>query len=111
MKVRVSLLVTLFCLAAFAVSNPSQGAPTSKSVPAAQQSLTGCVDQQFGQYVLLDGLMLKIIGLQSAGPNNDVFAKYVGHAVQVKGNRSPGPKATFIVTGIVQTADICGKSK
>ena len=61
--------------------------------------------------VLLDGLMLKITGLRSTGSNNDVFAKYVGHEVQVKGAKSPGPKATFIVTGVVQIADICGQSK
>jgi hypothetical protein len=73
--------------------------------------LTGCVDEQFGQYVLLDGQMLKITGLQSAGPNNDVFAKYVGHEVEVKGTKSAGPKATFTVTGIVQTSDKCGPAK
>jgi hypothetical protein len=110
MKVQVILLGVLFCMAAEVAGQPSQGAPT-KSVPLAQQSLTGCIDEQFGQYVLLDGQMLKIIGLQSSGPNNDVFAKYVGHEVQVKGTRSPGPKATFTVTGIVQIGDICSQSK
>ena len=111
MKVRVILLLALFCLAALAAGNPTQGAPAGKSVPVAQQSLTGCIDEQFGQYVLLDGSMLKIAGLRSAGPNNDVFAKYVGHEVQVKGTRSTDQKATFTVTGIVQIADICGQSK
>jgi hypothetical protein len=108
MKVRGILLVASFCLAALAASNASQGTPMTKFVPAAQQSLTGCVDEQFGQYVLLDGLMMKITGLQSAGPSNDIFAKFVGHEVQVKGTKSPGPKATFNVTGIVQIADTCG---
>ena len=111
MKVQVILVGALFCLAALAASNPSQGTPTTKSVPVAQQSLTGCVDEQFGQYVLLDGQMLKITGLKSAGPNNDIFAKFVGHEVQIKGTRSSGPKATFTVTGIAQIADTCGPAK
>ena len=111
MRVQVILLGVLFCLTAEIAGSPIQGTPTAKSVAAAQQSLTGCVDEQFGQYVLLDGLMLKITGLQSAGPSNDVFAKYVGHEVQVKGTKSPGPRATFTVTGIVRTSDTCGQSK
>jgi len=62
--------------------------------------LTGCVDEQFGQYVLLDNQMAKITSLQSAGPEKEVFAKYLGHKVQVRGTRTSGPKATFTVTGI-----------
>ncbi len=52
--------------------------------------MTGCVDEQFGQYILLDGQMQKIINLQSAGPEKDVFAKYVGHKVEVRGTMSSG---------------------
>jgi hypothetical protein len=105
------LLGVLFCIAAEVAGQSSEDAPTTKSVPAAQQSLTGCVGEQFGQYVLLDGLMLKITGLQFAGPNNDVFAKYVWHEVEVKGAKSSGPKATVTVPGIVQTSDRCGQAK
>jgi hypothetical protein len=108
MKVQVLLLGVLLCTAAQVAGNPSQGAAPAKYVPAVQQTLTGCIDEQFGQYVLLDGLMAKITGLRSAGPNNDIFAKYVGHQVQVKGSKSSGPKATFTVTGIEQIADACG---
>jgi hypothetical protein len=111
MKWHIVMLGVLFCGAAMAVDNPSQGAPASQSTPAAPQSLTGCVDEQFGQYVLLDGEMVKIIGLQSAVPSNDVFAKYVGHVVQVKGSRSRGPKPTFTVTGIEKIADVCGQAR
>ena len=107
MKVQVILLGVLAGVA----GQPSQGAPTAKPVPVVQQSLTGCIDEQLGQYVLLDSQMLKITGLQSAGPNNDVFAKYVGHEVEVKGTKASGSKATFTVTGIVQTSDQCGQAK
>ena len=111
MKFQAVMLGVLFCLAARAGDGPSQAAPTSKSVPAAQLSLTGCIDEQYGQYVLLDDQMLKIASLQSAGSEKDVFAKYVGHEVEVKGTKSSGSKATFTVTGIVQTSDQCGQAK
>jgi hypothetical protein len=111
MRVHVALLGVLFCMVARVAGQPSQGAPADKSAAAAPQSLTGCVDEQFGQYVLLDGRMVKITGLQYAGPNKDIFAKFVGHEVQLKGTKSQGPKATFTVTGIVQVADVCGQSK
>jgi hypothetical protein len=111
MKVQAILLGALFCMAAEVAGNPSQGAPTAKSAPVVQRSLTGCVDEQFGQYVLLDGQMLKITNLQSTGSDKDVFAKYLGHEVQVRGTRTSGPKATFTVTGIVQIADTCDQAK
>jgi energy-converting hydrogenase Eha subunit A len=111
MKIQLILTAVFLGLTALAAGQPSQSVTTSKFVPVVQQSLTGCVDEQFGQYVLLNGEMVKITGLQSAGPNNNIFAKYVGHEVQVKGTRSSGPKATFTVTGIVQTADVCGPAK
>jgi hypothetical protein len=86
--------------------------PTSKFVPVAQQSLTGCIDEEFGQYLLLDGQMQKIVNLQSAGPEKEIFAKYVGHKVEVRGTRSSSLKtAAFVVTGIAQISDNCGQAK
>jgi hypothetical protein len=111
MNVPVLLLGVLYCLAAQAAGEPSQGAPTSKAAPAPQQSWTGCIDEQSGHYVLLDDQMLKIAGLQSAGAEKDVFAKYLGHKVQVKGTKSAGPDITFTVTAIVQIADKRGQAK
>ena len=112
MKVRIVLLGVLFCMAANMAGQPGRSIPTSKFVPVAQQSLTGCIDEQFGQYILLDGQMQKIVNLQSAGPEKEIFAKYVGHKVEVRGTRSSGMKtATFIVTGIAKIADMCGQAK
>ena len=111
MKLHIVTLGVLFGMSALAADNPIQWPPASKSVPAAPQSLTGCIDEQFGQYILLDGQMVKIVHLQSTGPNKEVFAKYVGHQVQVRGTKSSGPKATFIVTGIEQIAGTCGQAK
>ena len=111
MKFRIVMLGVLFGMSALAADNPIQWPTASKSVPAAPQSLTGCVDEQFGQYILLDSQMVKIVNLQSAGSNQDIFAKYVGREVRVKGTRSSGSKATFTVTGIEQIAETCGQAK
>lgn len=112
MKFQVVLLGVLFCLAAQAGGKPSQGAPTqNKSGSRAQQSLTGCMDEQDGQYVLLDDQMLKITSLQSASSDKEVFAKHLGHKVQVTGTKSSEQKGTFKVTGIEQVEGNCGQAK
>jgi hypothetical protein len=111
MRFQIVTLGVLLGMSALGADNPVQSPTASKPVAAAPQSLTGCVDEQFGQYVLLDSQMVKIVNLQSAGSNNDVFAKYVGHEVQVKGTKSAGPKATFTVKGIEQIAETCGQAK
>ncbi len=111
MKFQIVMLGVLFCGPALAADNPIQWSPATKSVPVTPQSLTGCIDEQFGQYVLLDGQMVKIVSLQSAGPNKDVFAKYLGRQVQVRGTKSSGPKATFTVTSIEQIAETCGQGR
>jgi hypothetical protein len=112
MKFQVVLPGVLFCLAAQAAGQPGQGAPTPKqSASKAQQSLTGCVDEQDGQYVLLDDQMLKITSLQSAGSDQEVFAKHLGRKVQVRGTKSSGQKGTFKVTSIEQVSGNCGQAK
>jgi len=84
-------------------------APKSKSAREGQQSLTGCVDEQDGNYVLLDDRMLnKLANLESAiARNEDVFAKYVGHKVTVKGNQSSEPEGKFKVASIEDIAAVC----
>lgn len=111
MKFQVVLLGVLFCLAAPAAGIFDQGATTDKSVSRAPQSLTGCMDEQGGQYVLLDDQMQKIASLQPAGPDKEVFAKHLGRRVRVKGTKSSGPKGTFKVTGIEQLSGNCGQAK
>lgn len=99
-------------MAADVAGQASRSAPTSQFVPVAQQSLTGCIDEQFGQYILLDGQMQKIVNLQAAGPQKEIFAKYLGHKVEVRGARSSSLKAArFVVTGIARVADTCGHAK
>jgi hypothetical protein len=111
MKFQVVLLGVLFCLAAPAAGIPNQGVATDKSVSRAPQSLTGCVDEQGGQYVLLNDQMRKIASLQPAGPDKEVFAKHLGRRVRVKGTQSSEPKGTFKVTGIERLPGNCGQVK
>jgi len=89
----------LFCLAAQATGQSTQ------------QSLTGCVDEQDGLYVLLDDQMLKIVNLVSAGSDKEVFAKHLGHKVQVKGTQSSENKGTVKVTSIEQVSGNCAPAK
>jgi hypothetical protein len=112
MKFQVVLLGVLVCMAAQAAGKPSQGVPAiNQSAPEAQQSLTGCVDEQNGQYVLLDDQMVKITGLQSTGSDREVFAKYVGRKVKVSGSKDSGQKDTFKVNKIEQISASCGPAK
>jgi hypothetical protein len=112
MKFQVALLGVLICMVAQTAGNRSQSTPTpSKSAPTAQQSLTGCIDEQDGHYVLLDDQMVKITSLQSAGSDQEVFAKHLGRKVQVTGTKSSGQESTFTVTGIERVAGSCGRAK
>jgi hypothetical protein len=108
-KLQVAVLGVLICLAAQA-GRSSQG-DTNKSATKAEQSLTGCIDEQAGQYVLLDDQMAKIINLQSAGTEREVFAKFMGVMVQVTGTKSSGEKSVFTVTNIERVSGICGRPK
>jgi hypothetical protein len=111
MKFQLALLGLLLGLAQQAGSRPGQGAPTNQAVPEAQRSLTGCIDEQNGQYVLLDDQMLKIASLQSAGTEREVFAKYVGRKVRVSGTGSSRQNSVFKVTRIERIASSCGPAK
>jgi hypothetical protein len=73
------------------------------------QSLTGCVDEQNGHYVLRDDRTAQLVNLRSPDSNDDTwFARYLGHKAQVSG--AQGSDA-FKVTRIDQVADMCGSGK
>jgi hypothetical protein len=113
----VMLLSVIFASTALAAPpddkpSPSGGAQKKsapKSKAASQQSLTGCVDEQDGKYVLLDDRMLgKLADLEtSAASSEDVFAKHVGHKVIVKGARSSEQEGKFKVASIEDVAAVC----
>jgi len=109
--VKFILLGVLLGLVAQAAGKLTQGAPAPNRSSRAQQSLTGCIDEQDGRYVLLNDRMLKIASLQSANSDQEVFAKHLGHMVQVRGAKSSGKNGPFKVTSIEQVAGNCGQAK
>ena len=112
MKFQFVLLGVLCCLVAQAAGKPSQVTPpANKSATGAQQSLKGCIDEQDGHYVLLDDLMVKITGLQSESSDKEIFAKYLGRKVQLRGTGSFGQNGMFKVTSIGQVTGNCGPAK
>ena len=116
---RLLFVLAVLATVAFAApaeqkSTPGDGvqkksAPQSRSNRQALQSMTGCVDEQDGSYVLLDGKMeRKLADLEAVGASNEAFfAKHLGHTVTVKGRKSAEPEARFKVSSIEDIASVC----
>lgn len=113
-------VLAVISLASVALAAPPEeklspgDAAQKKSAPKAkrnesQQTMTGCVDEQDGKYVLLDDSMLKkLVDLEAAGASaEDFFAKHVGHKVTIKGNKSAEAEGRFKVTSIQDIAAVC----
>jgi len=73
-------------------------------------SMTGCIDQQEGQYVLIDDRTRgTIASLEAEGFETEGFAKHVGHKVTVRGTSISGTAhPTFRVRSIETISDTCG---
>lgn len=118
MKYQILLLGALFCLgpAAPAQTTSQNTKSTQQSANrikraaiAGQQSVTGCVDQQNGRYVLREEQSSQLISLQSTVTDNDsAFARFLGHKVQASGTKSSD---TMKVDRMAQVADMCGSGK
>jgi hypothetical protein len=102
----------------FAQGEPAQGAPAQgkqnqdspkKGQKAKTDSLTGCIDQQEGRYVLVNDHNLSAVALLEAdGFPTEGFAKHMGHKVTVRGISNPGGALpTFKVRGIETVSDTC----
>jgi len=95
-------------------SAPSQAdrKQEQKKEPAknSQASMTGCIDEQEGQYVLIDDRTRgTIASLVAEGFENEGFAKHVGHKVTVRGTPISGTASpTFRVRSIETISDTCG---
>jgi hypothetical protein len=72
-------------------------------------SLTGCVDQKEGRYVLVDERSLNpVANLEADGFETEGFAKHVGHKVTVRGTSNPGGAVpVFKVRSIETVSDGC----
>jgi len=83
-------------------------APTKSKAGSA--SMTGCVDEHEGQYVLIDDRTRDpIANLEAEGFETEGFAKHVGHKVTVRGTSNPaGARPTFRVRSIETVSETCG---
>jgi hypothetical protein len=111
MRVRIAVFGVLICLAAHTAGKPQGATAPNKSAPPAQQSLTRCVDEQEGRYVLLNDQRQTIASLEAAGSDPEVFAKHLGHKVQLTGAKTSGEESRFRVTAIKPVAGNCGRAK
>jgi hypothetical protein len=80
----------------------------SKKV-ASGASLSGCVDQQDGRYVLVDDRSLEpVADLEADGFATESFAKHMGHKVTIRGTSNSGStRPLFKVRTIETVSETC----
>jgi hypothetical protein len=103
MRYLLSLLIFSVCVTA---APPQSG----KTKPGAKASLTGCIDERDGQYVLTNDTNLQPTArLQpAAGSPEDNFARHMGHKVKVQGVLSKEePLPTMTVESVETVSQTC----
>jgi hypothetical protein len=83
---------------------------TGQSPKPAKASLTGCVDERDGQYVLTNDTNLQPTARlrPAAGSPEDNFARYMGHKVTVRGKLlKQDPLPVMTVEGIETISEVC----
>ncbi|HLK68799.1 MAG TPA: hypothetical protein VKU19_35455 [Bryobacteraceae bacterium] len=83
--------------------------PAPSKAKESAASLTGCIDEQNGHYVMVDDRTLEpIADLQAEGFEQEGFAKHMGHKVTVRGTSNPGEgRPLFKVRAIEAVSDTC----
>jgi hypothetical protein len=99
-----------------AAQQQKQESSKQKKAPAktTQSSLTGCVDEHDGQYVLIhDQNRSTIANLEADGFPVEGFAKHLGHKVTVRGTVSPGgtERPVFKVRAVETVSESCGPNQ
>jgi hypothetical protein len=106
-----SVLVPTVLYSAQAPATQKKGSDSKKkAVP--QASLSGCIDQQEGRYVLVDDKTLSAVAdLDADGFPTEGFAKYMGHKVTLRGTSNPGStRPAFKVRSIETISESCSPS-
>lgn len=108
-----ALLMSASLLCAQSTSLAVAAAQTQKQQPKSASktgaSLTGCVDEQDGHYVLVDDRTLTTIAsLEADGFPQEAFAKHMGHKVTVRGTSNSGAAGpVFKVRSVDKISDTC----
>jgi hypothetical protein len=86
--------------------------PKSEGKPGGS-SLTGCIDEQDGHYVLVDDRTLTAIAnLEADGFPTEAFAKHLGHKVTVRGISNSGTgRPIFKVQSVDTVSETCAPNK
>ena len=87
----------------------SQKVPAGKGKAAAVASLSGCLDQKDGQYILVDDRNLNpVADLEADGFPTEGFAKHMGEKVTVRGTSTSGSaRPVFKVRRIETLSETC----
>lgn len=106
----LALLLAALLLSVTPLSGGQQQKEQPKSQAKQGASMTGCIDQQDGIYVLTDVRNLAPIAtLEADGFPTESFAKHVGHHVTVRGaSRTGSTLPVFKVRSIDTIRDTCG---
>jgi len=106
------VVLAVVVAAAFSATTPGsqeKPKPRQEEKGGKVSSMTGCLDEQQGRYVLVDDRMLKrIADLQAESFPTEGFAKFVGHKVTVRGTISADGTVPLIkVRAIENVSDTC----
>ncbi len=116
LRVAVKLPIALFAVVITALSMYVAGSSTAvqdqkqkTEKKSGDTSLTGCIDEQNGRYVLVDDRTLTpIANLEADGFPTEAFAKHMGHKVTVRGISNPGTgRPMFKVRTVDTVSDTC----
>jgi hypothetical protein len=112
---RIALALAVIFLAVGSSNAPlaaQQEQQPKKESKSASDSMTGCVDEQNGRYVLTNDSDLALIAiLEADGFPTEAFAKHMGHKVTVRGTVIPGgTQPTFKVRSVAAVSDTCSPS-
>lgn len=107
--VQTAFLVLAVAMGVAASSGEQKQTPKSEK----QASMTGCVDEQEGHYVLIDERGRNpIADLEADGFPVEGFAKHVGHKVIVRGMSNAGDKLPrFKVRTVETVSETCAPSE
>ena len=110
--VMLTSLAVLVPRATFSAAQEPQSqskAQDGKKKVASGASLSGCVDQQDGRYVLVDDRSLDpVADLEADGFPTEGFAKHMGHKVTIRGTSNSGStRPLFKVRTIETVSETC----